>query len=83
MSNAATTAEIVRFTVGQKVSTRSACDHECVWEFEILARSAKFVTVMVDGERVRRGIRVWRGVESFMPFGSYSMAPVVRADRAA
>jgi hypothetical protein len=49
---------------------------------EILKRTAKTVTVNTDQEKeVRRGITVYNGKEQFFPFGKYSMAPVISADR--
>lgn len=71
---------MTKFNVGQTYSTRSACDHECIYSFTILARTAKQVTVEVRGKRVRRGLSVWNGVETFKPHGSYSMAAVIGAD---
>ena len=73
--------ESVKFEVGVTYFCRSACDHECVWHFRIIRRTASSVWVLVDGEERRRGIRVWDGVEKFEPFGRYSMSPVVSADR--
>lgn len=68
------------FTVGKTYSTRSACDHECIYSFVILARTPKSVTVEVHGRRVSRRIFAdYAGAEAFRPFGSYSMAPVIRA----
>ena len=72
---------MTKFNVGQTYSTRSICDHECIFSFKILARTAKQVTVKVSGETVKRGIRPnWQGIESFRPFGNYSMAAVISAD---
>lgn len=76
-------ATVHRFRVGRTYSTRSACDYECVYSFVILARTAKSVTVDVHGKTVRRGLQVYHGVEQFKPFGSYSMAAVISADKVA
>lgn len=69
------------FQEGQTVSCTSACDSECVWTFEIIRRSAKFITLqdLRTRETYRVGIRVHDDEEWASPFGSYSMAPVVRA----
>ncbi len=69
------------FEVGKTYWTRSAGDHECIFSFEILARTAKTVTIAKHGKRVRRGLRIANDVEQFMPFGNYSMAAVITADR--
>ena len=71
------------FEVGRTYSTRSICDYDCVHSFTILARTAKSVTVDVHGKTVRRGVRVYDGVEQFKPFGSYSMAAIISADKGA
>lgn len=69
------------FQVGQTVQARSACDSDCVWTFTVLRRTAKFVTLQdVDTlDTMRVGVREHDGEEWASPFGSFSMAPVVRA----
>lgn len=67
------------FTIGETVATRSACDHDCIFRFEVVARTAKFVTLHDGHQTYRVGIKIWNDQESAMPFGSYSMAPIVRA----
>ena len=68
-----------KFQVSQTYSTRSIGDYNCIFSFEILKRTAKSVWVEVDGEVVRRAIIVWRDAETFKPFGTYSMCPIVTA----
>jgi hypothetical protein len=70
-----------QFQIGQTYYDRSACDHECIFSFTITARTAKTVTFIRHGETKRRGLSVWNGVETFKPFGTYSMCAVVSADR--
>jgi hypothetical protein len=71
------------FQVGQIVSANSACDYDCVWTFEVVSRTAKFITLRDQGtgNTMRVGVRVYDGEEWASPFGRYSMAPVVRAGR--
>lgn len=69
-----------QFQIGRTYSTRSACDHNCIFAFTIVARTDKTVTFTHHGETKKRGLRVYNGMESFKPFGSYSMAPVICAD---
>jgi hypothetical protein len=71
------------FEVGKTYATRSLCDHDCLFSFTILARTAKTVTVEVHGKTVRRGLSSYAGVEQFKPFGNYSMAAVITADKVA
>jgi len=70
-----------KFQVGSTYSARSICNYDIVWSFEILRRTEKSVWVKVDGRKVRRAIEVCRDCESFYPFGKYSMAAVIMADR--
>lgn len=69
-----------QFEVGKQYATRSAGDHNCIFAFTIVARTEKTVTICQDGKTVRRGISIYDGCEQFLPFGRYSMAPVVGAD---
>jgi hypothetical protein len=80
--------EMTRFEVGKTYRTRSICDHDCIYEFKVVARSAKTITIESDMRGVqRRGVYIGEGwnspapVESCKPFGTYSMCPVIRADR--
>lgn len=83
MSTATTTApQVRRFTVGDRVDT-GAGDYR--WTFDVVKRTACFVTLrdVRNGDTYRVGVKVsdWSGdhAEWCLPFGSYSMAPVVRA----
>jgi hypothetical protein len=69
-----------KFQVGRTYSTRSICDHECIYSFRILARTTKQVTVQVHDKIVKRGLAIWEGVEHFKPFGTYSMCAIIGAD---
>jgi hypothetical protein len=69
-----------QFQIGRTYSTRSICDHDCIFAFTILGRTAKTVTIQVHGKTVRRGLSLWNDVEQFSPYGRYSMAPIVGAD---
>lgn len=72
---------MTKFEIGKTYTTRSICDHECIYTAKVLKRTAKTVLVKLSGESEpkRRRVREWRGVECFNPFGTYSMAPVIRA----
>lgn len=67
------------FTTGAIATARSACDYDCVWTFEVIKRTAAFVTLRdVDNGDVRR-CKIhpsFDGGEYALPFGSFSMAPV-------
>jgi len=64
-----------QFQVGKTYTTRSPCDHGCVISVTIEKRTAK--TVTADGKTFR--VAEHDGAEFIKPWGSYSMAPIVRA----
>lgn len=75
-------ATIKQFEIGQTYSTRSSCDWDTIFSWTVIKRTAKFITVDDGyGEIKRVGVKVWNGVESAMPYGNYSMSPVIRAGK--
>jgi hypothetical protein len=77
-----TTQNIIRFAVGDQLSARSLCDYDCIFRFEVLSRTAKFVTVKYFNQEKRVGIKVRDGREYCYPLGTYSMAVSVHAQEA-
>jgi hypothetical protein len=69
---------MIIFETGKTYWTHSVCDHDTVIEVTIAKRTAKTVT---DTSGKRFGVRLYDNVERINPWGSYSMAPVVSADR--
>lgn len=74
---------MVKFEAGKTYFTRSACDHNCIITVTVTGRTEKTIKAMVRGEAKTFRITVWGGVEAIKPWGSYSMAPMVSADRLA
>lgn len=71
-----------RFEVGKTYATRSYGDYECVFTFTVVRRTAQFVTLCINGEEVRRKVRVSPldpSSERCDPFGVYSLSPVLVA----
>lgn len=69
-----------KFTIGQQLSARSACDYDCVFQFTVVKRTAKFVTLQYFNELKRVGIKTNNeGSEYCLPFGNYSMSAIVYA----
>lgn len=66
----------MKFQTGKTYSTRSICDHDCVISITVKKRTAK--TIKTDEGKTLR-IKLWNGVETVKPWGSYSMAPIIRA----
>jgi hypothetical protein len=71
---------MTKFEIGKTYSERFACDYDSVAHFTITARTAKTITTEVHSKSVTRRVSEWNGAECFKPFGSYSMAMIVRAD---
>lgn len=71
---------MAKFETGQTYATRSACDHNCIFSFEIISRTAQFAVIKgTDGKQSRRKIHVDSLGEWMEPLGRYSMAPSLRA----
>lgn len=72
-----------KFEAGKTYMMRSPCDHECVWTFTVLKRTAQTVTLEDDFGKIRKCRVTNFGTieESVFPLGRYSMAPVLRASR--
>ena len=73
-----------KFEVGKLYSTRSICDHECIWEYVVIARTAKTITLKdtMTGEvlkrRIIQGLSEWNNCECVYPLGKYSMCPILK-----
>ena len=73
---------MIQFEIGKTYGCRSICDSDCIFEFKVVSRSAKQITIKDDLRGVHRvGVRVEGGEEFCRPLGSYSMALVLRAGR--
>ena len=71
------------FEIGKTYSMRSACDHECVWTYTVIARTASTITI-TDGKetktcRINKKISEYRNAETILPLGKYSMCPMLSA----
>jgi hypothetical protein len=64
------------FQTGKTYTTRSACDHNCVFSITVAKRTAKTITT-TSGKSLRVGS--YDGAEFVRPMGNYSMAPIIRA----
>lgn len=75
---------MTKFKTGKTYYATSLCDSNCVFEFKVLSRTEKFVTLgLTDGEIKRKVYRACNGgdeaVEMCYPLGMYSMCPVITA----
>jgi len=81
-ANDITNNSISKFEVGETYTTRSVCDYDCIFSYEVVRRTAKSVWVKArDGEIVRRAVKVFPNTEeeTIFPEGYYSMCPVLKA----
>jgi len=73
------------FEINKTYSTRSICDSECVFSYIILKRTSKTVTIQSNnGEvktcRINKKLSEYKNVETILPEGNYSMAPIITAE---
>jgi hypothetical protein len=70
------------FQIGKTYSTRSACDYDTIFAWTVTARTAKQVTLENSwGKTTKRGVYIWNGIEHCKPEGTYSMCPIISAER--
>lgn len=72
-----------KFEIGKQYNMSSACDHECVWSYTVVDRTAATITI-TDGDktqkcRVSKQVSEWNDAETIYPLGKYSMCPSLRA----
>ena len=72
---------MTQFEIGKTYFTRSIGDADCIIKVEVVGRTEKTIKA-----RTSRGVQSFRvksynGAEYVKPWGSYSMAPMVSADR--
>jgi len=69
---------MTNFETGKTYYTRSVADADTIVRVTVAKRTDKTI-VTAGGDRLK--IKVWDDVEQVKPWGSYSMAPIVSADR--
>lgn len=74
-------SDVTKFEIGRTYSCRSIADYECVWTFQVVSRTAKFVTIKQPNNlhSVKVGIKIFQDSEYCHPFGKFSMAPSLYA----
>ena len=63
---------------GSILTATSVCDSNCKWTATVLERKGSFIIASVDGEIVRKKVKVFQGEEYAFLLGSYSMAPIFK-----
>lgn len=70
------------FQIGKTYTTRSACDYDTIFAWTVTARTAKRLTLEDrHGNTEQRGIYLWNGIEHCKPAGTFSMCPIINAER--
>jgi hypothetical protein len=60
------------------LTATSVCDSNCVWTAKVIERKGDFIKAEIDGQIVRKKVKVWNGEEYALLLGSYSMAPIFK-----
>jgi len=68
-----------KLATGRTYRCRSICDHDCIFSFTVIGRTAQWVTITAHSKPVRRKVRLVNGIEHIDPHGRYSMSPVLAA----
>lgn len=76
-----------KFQIGAEYSMRSACDHNCVWTYTVISRTAQTITIREKGRfdkpaqkcRIIKALSEMNDRETVYPLGRYSMAPSLSA----
>jgi hypothetical protein len=76
-----TNTDPAKFTAGQKLSTRSICDSDCIFRATVIKRTAKRVTLDLGRGKIKTvGIFIdYDGHEACYPYGRHSMAAIFSA----
>lgn len=74
---------VKKFEVGKKYTAQFIGDADLKPVFEVLKRTDKTLTVKGENEKesVTKKIEVWNDTEKIYPYGKYSMAPALSADK--
>ena len=70
-----------KFKVNQQLSSRSTCNHECVFIETVISRTDKTITITQENDTLKR-CKIHlddQGNELIYPYGRYSMCTVFRA----
>lgn len=74
---------IIEFKIGENYYHMWAGDYDLITKYKVLQRTEKTVTLEQwdDKKKVVKKIKVYEGVEQVHPTGTYSMAPILKAEK--
>ena len=73
----------MKFITGKTYQTRSIGDYNCIFRMEVLSRTEKTIQTYQLGKAKTLRIKINNGVEFVKPLGSYSMCPIITAEKLA
>lgn len=76
----------MKFEIGKSYQTRLATDADSFLTIRVVSRTAKTVRIDATGfipQNAQFRIKNINGIEAIEPWGSYSMSPLVTAEREA
>ena len=73
------------FEIGKTYKTNSACNSNCEISYIVTARTKSTITAINNhGEtekfRINKKFSEYRKAETFLPWGNYSMCPMISAE---
>lgn len=73
-----------KFEIGKTYYDRSICNHDCIYAFKVVGRTAKTISIEYRGQikkcRVLADSSKENDAEVIRPLGNYSMAPIISAN---
>ena len=77
----ASVAQASKFEIGDTYSTRSICDHDCIFEIKVISRTDKMLTYDYSSDTRRSKIKIDADGNEYITPDNYSMAPTFRANK--
>lgn len=72
-----------QFETGKTYFCRSIGDYDCIYRMEVISRTVKTLKVKMEGYAETKTLRpsVYDGFEQVKPLGTYSMCPIISAEK--
>jgi hypothetical protein len=68
------------FKTNKNYQTRSICDSDCIFNFNVIGRTENFITINSNFGIKKCKINICENAEYIYPLGKYSMCPILRAE---
>lgn len=76
-----------KFETGKTYQMRSVCDHDCTWEYKVIKRTNKTITLQATDEENAKPKRLTIRTDEYTkeewvrPLGAYSFSPMLFASK--